>query len=52
MGNSKDENASKTGIDKYSIDEIRSFLHYFADCVQDKAELYKAWVRLQHAYIK
>ncbi len=53
MNKQKNSNdAQNTGMDKYSTEEIRRFLHYFADCVQDKAELYNAWVRLQRAYIK
>lgn len=34
-------------MEKYTIEQIRRFLHYVIDHMTDKRALYNAWVRME-----
>lgn len=38
-------------MEKYTIEELRSFLHYLIDRIMDKGVLYRVWVTLERAML-
>lgn len=39
-------------MEKYTIEQLRGFLHYIIDQIADKALLYGVWTKLERAYIR
>ena len=38
-------------MEKYTIEELRSFLHYLVDRISDKGLLYRVWVTMERAML-
>ena len=38
-------------MDRYTIEELRSFLHYLVDHIGDKGLLYRVWVTMERAML-